>query len=234
MAFVKITRGCSRCGCPSEKIEYKNCGPIIYIRCPECCFGMKEGRDTPLGELVPTWNAQPYTYAAKLQCLYDAQESHLAVRLRYDGNTEITGIVTIVKAQNSTFTIEMPGEFVYEGLEIDKVDRVERIHREIPAIKEGRGVKIWLDDVREAPQGYELVRSVYEAQALIEQIEAEGGRIEVLDLDHDLGDYACHGGDGIKLLYYLIYRETFYPVKLHTANPVGRNNMQSMIDRYWP
>ena len=95
-------------------------------------------------------------------------------------------------------------------------------------------MKIWLDDVRPAPKGYELVKSVDEAKALIERIETECGIIEVLDLDHDLGDYAQFGGDGIKLLYYLIERESFYTVKLHTANPVGRRNMQGMIDRYWP
>ena len=95
-------------------------------------------------------------------------------------------------------------------------------------------MKIWLDDIRPAPHGYELVKSVEEAKALIEQAEAEGSTIEVLDLDHDMGDYAQFGGDAIKLLYYLIEEEKFYPVKLHTANPVGRANMQAMIDRYWP
>lgn len=27
--------------------------------------------------------------------------------------------------------------------------------------------------------------------------------------------------------------KTYYPVKLHTMNPVGRENMQREIDRYW-
>lgn len=49
-----------------------------------------------------------------------------------------------------------------------------------------------------------------------------------------LGDYAYDGGDAIKLLDYLAERETFYPVEIHTANPVGRENMYRMIDRYWP
>lgn len=40
---------------------------------------------------------------------------------------------------------------------------------------EGCSVKLWLDDLRPAPEGYELARSVREAQAVIEQIEAEGG-----------------------------------------------------------
>ena len=40
-----------------------------------------------------------------------------------------------------------------------------------------------------------------------------------------LGDYAYDGGDAIKLLDYLAERETFYPVEIHTANPIGRENM---------
>ena len=66
-------------------------------------------------------------------------------------------------------------------------------------------------------------------------LEAERNKenIEIIDCDHDLGDYACYGGDGIKLLDWLVERETFYPIKLHTANPVGRANMQRMIDRFW-
>ena len=54
-----------------------------------------------------------------------------------------------------------------------------------------------------------------------------------MDLDHDLGDYASDGGDVIKILEYLAERETLYPVQIHTANPVGRANMERMIQRYW-
>lgn len=94
-------------------------------------------------------------------------------------------------------------------------------------------MKIWLDDLRPAPQGYESVKSVNEAISLI--LEAEKGRetIEVIDLDHDLGDYYPDGGDAIKLLDWLTERETFYPLEIHTANPVGRANMERMIARYW-
>lgn len=97
----------------------------------------------------------------------------------------------------------------------------------------GRKVKIWVDDIRPVPSGYEGTKSVDETIALIEEIEAEGGEIELLDLDHDLGDYAEFGGDAIKILDYLAERETFYPIAINTANPVGRANMERMIERYW-
>ena len=93
--------------------------------------------------------------------------------------------------------------------------------------------KIWVDDIRPVPSGYEGAKSVRETIALIEEIEADGGEIELLDLDHDLGDYARFGGDAIKILDYLAERGTFYPIRIHTANPVGRANMERMIERYW-
>lgn len=82
-------------------------------------------------------------------------------------------------------------------------------------------MKIWLDDLRPAPWGYESARSVNEAKTLIREAERNGIEIEVLDLDHDLGDFANQGGDAIKLLDWLVERETFYPVEIHTANPVA-------------
>lgn len=57
-------------------------------------------------------------------------------------------------------------------------------------------------------------------------VEREGLTIVTLDLDHDMGDYVSDGGDGICLLNWLVKRQTFYPVILHTANPVGWANMR--------
>jgi len=94
-------------------------------------------------------------------------------------------------------------------------------------------MKIWLDDMRTAPEGYVHVKSVNEAKRQIWHCEDTNEPIEVIDCDHDLGLFALQGGDGIKLLDWLVERETLYPIKLHTANPVGRANMQRMLDRYW-
>ena len=94
-------------------------------------------------------------------------------------------------------------------------------------------MKIWLDGIRPAPDGFALVHSVNEAIALIEQVERCGEMIELIDCDHDLGDYSPDGGDGIKLLDWLCERQTFYPIALHTANPVGRDNMLRLIKRHW-
>ena len=94
-------------------------------------------------------------------------------------------------------------------------------------------MKLWLDDLRPVPYGYEGATSVNEAKKLIQEAEHNGIEIEALDLDHDLGDYADPGGDAIRLLDWLAERGTFYPVEIHTANPVGRANMERILARYW-
>lgn len=94
-------------------------------------------------------------------------------------------------------------------------------------------MKIWLDDLRPAPEGFVWCRSVNEAKRAIEEAE-KSVCIELIDCDHDLGDYAQDGGDGIKLLDWLAERGTFYPIALHTMNPVGRDNMLRTINAYWP
>lgn len=95
-------------------------------------------------------------------------------------------------------------------------------------------MKIWLDDIRPIPQGFtHHAHSVNEAKSIISHAEKNNETIELIDCDHDLGDYYSQGGDGIKLLDWLVERNTLYPIKLHTQNPVGRDNMQRMIDRYW-
>ena len=85
-------------------------------------------------------------------------------------------------------------------------------------------MKLWLDDLRPVPYGYEGARSVNEAKQLILEAEHNGIEIEALDLDHDLGDYADQGGDAIQLLDWRSGR---------TANPVGKANMERILVRYW-
>ena len=94
-------------------------------------------------------------------------------------------------------------------------------------------MKLWLDDLRPVPYGYEGAKSVNEEKKLIQEAEHNGIEIEALDLDHDLGDYADQGGDAIRLLDWLAERGTFYPVEIHTATPVGRANMERILARYW-
>lgn len=95
-------------------------------------------------------------------------------------------------------------------------------------------LKIWLDDERPAPEEYYHCHSVNETVRKILECERENIKIDVLDLDHDLGKYAKDGGDAIKLIDWLAENKKFYNIKIHTMNFVGRENMQREINRYWP
>jgi hypothetical protein len=95
-------------------------------------------------------------------------------------------------------------------------------------------MKLWLDDIRPMPSGFNYhAHSVNQAKSMIVQAEENKEEIELISLDHDLGEYADDGGDGICLMDWLVERETYYPIEFHTANPVGRANMQRMKNRYW-
>lgn len=94
-------------------------------------------------------------------------------------------------------------------------------------------MKLWIDDVRPAPEGYVWIRSVNEVKADIEYLEDlnESIYIEVIDIDHDAGDFAYDGGDYIKLLDWLEETGRNYPIRIHSMNPVGVANMRRIIER---
>lgn len=124
-------------------------------------------------------------------------------------------------------------------------------------------MKIWLDDVRLAPDGYIWCKSVYAAKFLIKAVVAkecdepglpikylneaiwwgindnsfdaptaynEELTIELIDMDHDAGDYAKYGGDYIALLDWLEAKNLSYPIRIHSMNPVGVQNMKAIIE----
>ena len=92
-------------------------------------------------------------------------------------------------------------------------------------------MKLWIDDVRPAPKGYMWAWSVDMAKAFIKMYENMDKSIELIDIDHDAGDYAKDGGDYIRLLDWLEETGRNYPIRIHSANPVGVQNMRRIIQR---
>ena len=118
-------------------------------------------------------------------------------------------------------------------------------------------MKIWVDDIRPAPEGYVWCKSVNETISLIDRSDsmikccmelgnkaflernyknrnqayayANKWEIELIDLDHDAGDYVEFGGDYIRILDYLEATRRNYPIRIHSMNPVGRGNMRRII-----
>lgn len=115
-------------------------------------------------------------------------------------------------------------------------------------------MKLWIDDVRPAPEGYACCKSVNEAIQFFKRVDkavlrlknyannifpddkefleiAADYEIEVIDIDHDAGDYASDGGDYIKLLDWLEETGRNYPIHIHSMNPVGVENMRRIIQK---
>lgn len=88
-------------------------------------------------------------------------------------------------------------------------------------------VKIWVDDVREKPEGYDLwAMTVPDAIFYLGLCYPD---IEVLDLDHDAGNCAKFGGDYIEILNFMEEANLDIPIRIHSMNPVGRANMERII-----
>lgn len=97
-------------------------------------------------------------------------------------------------------------------------------------------MKVWVDDLRPAPEGYIWCQSTNEALRLI---VPNISKVEVLHLDHDMGD--TFGGDVINLVDELerkSHRDSNFAeavsriiFKLHSANPVGVANMRAVIQK---
>ena len=92
-------------------------------------------------------------------------------------------------------------------------------------------MKIWVDDVRPAPEGYEWYKSTDDAIERIKHLGRCGVEIELLDLDHDAGEFATIGGDYIKILDFLERVMISIPIRIHSMNPVGVENMRRIIQK---
>ena len=94
-------------------------------------------------------------------------------------------------------------------------------------------MKLWIDDIRPAPEGYVWLKSTNEA---LRFISAHRSEIEEISLDHDAGEYVADGGDYIVILdelerisYYLPTAFKKYKFSIHSANPVGAARMKQII-----
>jgi len=93
-------------------------------------------------------------------------------------------------------------------------------------------INVFMDDLRPCHKGFILAKNATECSMLLRNNE-----VNILSLDHDLGENELTGYDLVKWLVEQgieaphIYPKTIY---LHTANGVGRDNMFKLLDRYKP
>jgi hypothetical protein len=100
-------------------------------------------------------------------------------------------------------------------------------------------MKLYLDDLRCPPFGWDLVRTADECIAVL-----ESGKVEELSLDHDLADEHYASGEpldgyrektGMSVVDWMVETGTWPTVVyIHTLNPVGRGRMLAAVQRHAP
>jgi len=89
-------------------------------------------------------------------------------------------------------------------------------------------MNLYLDDLRDPPEGWEVSKSAFDTMVCL-----LSGKVDILSLDHDLGDRKPTGYDLVRRMV----KKNIWPNKgfiLHTANPIGRENMKQLIEKYSP
>lgn len=112
-------------------------------------------------------------------------------------------------------------------------------------------MRLWIDDVRPAPEGYYWAKSISTAIYEIMRYNKEADyiwyyyilgyydretlerhlsvwQIEEISCDNDLGP---DEPEGYKLLDWLEATGHSYPIHIHTDNPVARERMRAIIER---
>jgi hypothetical protein len=96
-------------------------------------------------------------------------------------------------------------------------------------------LRLWLDDIRPAPEGWLHVKTAREAIA-----ELRKGQVTTISLDHDLGDDVVFGTgyDVAKFIEEAAYHNTLPRLqwKVHSGNSVGARNMRLALvkaDIFW-
>lgn len=93
-------------------------------------------------------------------------------------------------------------------------------------------MKIWVDDIREPPdKGWLWFLSSNAALEFFKFCKRNSITVHEVSLDHDLG-----GEDTTRFIVRWFCEADFWPVevKVHSANPVGREWLEGMIDYYKP
>jgi hypothetical protein len=91
-------------------------------------------------------------------------------------------------------------------------------------------MRIWLDDIRKKPDDFDVW--LKDADTAIRSLRT--GVVTCISLDHDLGEESEKTGyDVAKFIEEAAYKKTLAPLEVvvHSANPVGRKNIERAIER---
>lgn len=91
-------------------------------------------------------------------------------------------------------------------------------------------MKIWVDDLRPPPDdSWHWEKTSTSAILMLRLLKILDIGVETMSLDHDLG-----GADTTRPVVLWCCENNFWPVEVraHSANPVGREWLEGMIERY--
>lgn len=90
---------------------------------------------------------------------------------------------------------------------------------------------LWIDDLRTPPEGWTWAKTSDEAiEVLSRHLFSDGSeQIEEISFDHDLG-----GDDTTRPVVLWMCEMDYFPgtIYVHTANPVGREWIEGLINKY--
>ncbi|WP_330404512.1 cyclic-phosphate processing receiver domain-containing protein [Vallitalea okinawensis] len=90
-----------------------------------------------------------------------------------------------------------------------------------------RTINLYVDDLRDCPEGFVVARSYEEAIDILDK-----KTVDILSLDHDLGEdaYGETRKSGYDLVKYICENGIrVNAIYIHTDNPVGRDNMYKTL-----
>lgn len=97
-------------------------------------------------------------------------------------------------------------------------------------------MKLWIDDLRPAPENWKWIKNSQEFAAYEILGMICSGMVEEISFDHDLGEESASNGYQLCCLIEEFIAKNMLPIEnvpkihIHTANPVGRKNLQAAID----
>ena len=91
-------------------------------------------------------------------------------------------------------------------------------------------MKLYLDDMRIAPDGWILASNPGEAIVYL-----QSGNVEIISLDHDLGENCGNGKDVLNWIMDRVINNGFVPpeILIHTDNPAEHLPMKRTAERIW-
>lgn len=90
-------------------------------------------------------------------------------------------------------------------------------------------MKIWVDDERPAPEGWQHVTNYNDAIAGFSALSVHPN---IVSLDHDLGHTSR---TGYSIALWMAENEWWpHQIVVHTYNPVGAKNICAVVNRYGP